>query len=144
MRSSTYSAGRGGNDKTHTLITLYHLVNDPKKLPDLPAVREFKEAFGGEPPRTRVAALCFDKIDPNKGTEAISPSGEKRWLKHPWNILAYQLAGEDGLEAIGAEEGAERFGGERNLPVRIAPPAVAVRRLNRSTAADATRLFSVE
>ena len=94
-----------GGGKTHTLITLYHLVNDPQKLPDLPAVREFKEAFGIEPPRTRVAALCFDKIDPKLGTEAISPSGEKRWLQHPWNILAFQLAGDAGLKAIGAEEG---------------------------------------
>lgn len=48
-----------GGGKTHTLITLYHLVSDPKKLPDLPAVREFKEAFGGEPPRARVAARDY-------------------------------------------------------------------------------------
>jgi len=91
-----------GGGKTHTLITLYHLVNDPKKLPDLPAVREFNEAFGGEPPRTRVVALCFDKI--------------------------------------------ERFGGERDLSVRVAPPAVAGRRLNRSTTpgAEGPRLISVE
>src|SRR4030066_102464 len=71
-----------GGGKTHTLITLYPLVNDPKTLPDLPAVREFKEAIGGEPPRARVAALCFDKLDVEKGMETRSPSGDTRWLKH--------------------------------------------------------------
>src|SRR6266550_2920983 len=35
-----------GGGKTHTEITLYHLVRDPKNLPDLPAVREFKEHIG--------------------------------------------------------------------------------------------------
>ncbi len=97
-----------GGGKTHTLITLYHLVNDPKKLPDLPATREFKEAFGGEPPRARVSALCFDKLDVEQGMEAISPTGEKRWLKHPWSVLAFQLAGDDGLKVIAGGEVKER------------------------------------
>src|SRR3954471_21402082 len=35
-----------GGGKTHTLVTLYHLFGDPTALPDLPAVREFKEAVG--------------------------------------------------------------------------------------------------
>ena len=30
-----------GGGKTHTLITMRHLVNDPANLPDLPAVHEF-------------------------------------------------------------------------------------------------------
>jgi hypothetical protein len=53
-----------GGGKTQTLITLYHLVRDPKKLPDLPAVREFKEAIGGDPPgpnRTRESAQVLDR-----------------------------------------------------------------------------------
>src|SRR5262245_31406054 len=32
-----------GGGKTHTLITLYHLVNDPARLPDVPAVDEFRQ-----------------------------------------------------------------------------------------------------
>ena len=35
-----------GGGKTHTLITMRHLVNDPDNLPDLPAVREFIETIG--------------------------------------------------------------------------------------------------
>ena len=97
-----------GGGKTHTLITLYHLVSDPKKLPDLPAVREFKEAFGGEPPNARVAALCFDKLDVEKGMEVRSPSGETRWMKQPWSVLAFQLAGEEGLKIVAGDSGKER------------------------------------
>lgn len=97
-----------GGGKTHTLITLYHLVNDPKKLPDLPAVREFKEAIGVELPRARVAALPFDKLDVEKGMEAKSPSGESKWLKQPWSVLAWQIAEMEGLKVIGSEGGRER------------------------------------
>ena len=78
-----------GGGKTHTLITLYHLVNDPKNLPDLPAVREFKEAIGVELPQACVAALPFDKLDVEKGMETKSPSGKLRWLKQPWSVLAW-------------------------------------------------------
>ena len=35
-----------GGGKTHTLITLRHLVHDPAGLPDLPAVQEFKAHVG--------------------------------------------------------------------------------------------------
>jgi hypothetical protein len=97
-----------GGGKTHTLITLYHLVNDPKTLPDLPAVREFKEAFGAEPPRARIAALCFDKLDVEKGMEVRSPEGRTRWLKYPWSVLAYQIAGDEGLKIVVGEDGKER------------------------------------
>lgn len=92
-----------GGGKTHTLITLYHLVNEPKKLPDLPAVREFRQAIGVEPPQARVVALPFDQIDPERGMNTKSPAGDLRWLKHPWSILAFQLAGKAGLEALHAE-----------------------------------------
>src|SRR5581483_1509276 len=44
-----------GGGKTHSLITLYHLVKAPERLPDLPAVREFRQHAGGiEPPKSRV------------------------------------------------------------------------------------------
>ena len=44
-----------GGGKTHTLITLRHLVADPANLPNLAAVAEFKEAIGEPLPRARVA-----------------------------------------------------------------------------------------
>lgn len=40
-----------GGGKTHTLITMWHLVHDPDNLPDLPAVREFTETIGQCCPR---------------------------------------------------------------------------------------------
>jgi hypothetical protein len=96
-----------GGGKTHTLITLRHLVHDPEKLPDLPAVAEFVQAIGQRPPKCRVAALCFDKLDVEKGMEVPSPRGKVRILKQPWSVLAYQLAGDDGLKLLHADGKAE-------------------------------------
>ena len=102
-----------GGGKTHTLITLFHLVNDPDALPrDIPAVEEFIQEAGMTPPKTRVAILSFDKIDVEKGLEVHGPRGEKRTLLHPWSILAYQLAGDDGLRLLHAKDAAE----ERETP----------------------------
>ena len=99
-----------GGGKTHTLITLYHLFRNPSSLPNMPAVREFREHVGVDLPRAFVATLCFDKIDVEKGIEDVrAPNGESRTLRHPWSVLAYQLAGSDGLRAIHADgEAAER------------------------------------
>jgi predicted AAA+ superfamily ATPase len=70
-----------GGGKTHTLITLMHLVTDPANLPKLPAVAEFVEAIGQRPPKARVAGLCFDKLDVEKGMQVRSPRGKVRLLK---------------------------------------------------------------
>lgn len=96
-----------GGGKTHTLITLWHLVTDPDTLPDLPAVAEFVQAIGQKPPKCRVAGLCFDKLDVEKGMEIASPSGKVRILKQPWSVLAYQIAGDDGLKLLHASGKAE-------------------------------------
>ncbi|BAY28158.1 AAA family ATPase (plasmid) [Calothrix sp. NIES-2100] len=92
-----------GGGKTHTLITLFHLVNDPANLPNLPAVEEFTSHIGITPPQARVATLTFDKLDVEKGMEVRSPDGELRWLKNPWSVLAFQLAGVNGLKLLNAE-----------------------------------------
>ena len=89
-----------GGGKTHTLITLYHLVSDPADLPDLPAVKEFVEHAGITPPKARVACLPFDKLDVEKGMEIKAPDGQARWLKHPWSVLAWQIAGPEGLRLL--------------------------------------------
>ena len=96
-----------GGGKTHTLITLFHLVNDPEHLPDLPAVHEFVTEIGMTPPKARIAALCADKLDVEKGMEVRSPCGETRWLKQPWSVLAYQIAGDEGLKVLSATGSAE-------------------------------------
>ena len=92
-----------GGGKTHSLITLWHLVTEPDKLPDLPAVREFVGHIGMNPPKARVAVLPFDKLDAEKGMEVRGPNGETRWLKQPWSVMAFQIAGADGLRLLSAE-----------------------------------------
>ena len=97
-----------GGGKTHTLITLHHLFHDPDALPDLKTVREFREHCDVELPRATTAALCFDKIDVEKGIRDVQgPNGETRTLLHPWNILAFQLAGEEGLRILHGDDFAE-------------------------------------
>ena len=101
-----------GGGKTHTLITLRHLVCDPDNLPDLPAVKEFVEEIGQQPPKCRIVGLCFDKLDVEKGQEVVAPDGKTRHLKNPWSVLAYQIAGDTGLKLLHAEGKAE----ERETP----------------------------
>ena len=108
-----------GGGRTHTLIALRHLVHDPHIIAGLPAVQEFEAHVGFRPPRARVAALCFDKLDVEMGAETPAPDGTTRMLKHPWSILAYQLAGADGLRLIHADGKDE----ERDTPP--AEPLVA-------------------
>lgn len=96
-----------GGGKTHTLITLWHLVHEPNKLPTLPAVAEFIQEIGQKPPKCRVAGLCFDKLDVEKGMEVSSPAGKTRILKQPWSVLAYQIAGDEGLKLLHASSKAE-------------------------------------
>lgn len=99
-----------GGGKTHTLITLHHLVSEPSSLPELPAVKEFVEHIGMTPVKTRVAVLAFDKLDPEKGMEVKGPAGQLRWLRNPWSVLAYQIAGDDGLRLLHADGKAEERG----------------------------------
>jgi hypothetical protein len=92
-----------GGGKTHTLVTLRHLVHDPASLPSLPAVEQFKSHIGIPLPKARVVALSFDKLDVEKGMEVRGPNGELRWLKHPWSVLAFQIAGDEGLRVLHAD-----------------------------------------
>ena len=92
-----------GGGKTHTLVTLRHLAHDPDTLPDLPAVEQFKSHARTPLTPARVAALAFDKLDVEKGMEVRGPHNELRWLKHPWSVLAFQIAGAAGIRALHAE-----------------------------------------
>jgi len=99
-----------GGGKTHTLITLYHLVRDPAALPDLAAVREFRKHADIDFPQARVAAIAFDRLDLEDGLAVKSPQGEVRKLLYPWSVLAWQLGGQDGLNVLGGTDA----GGERS------------------------------
>ena len=93
-----------GGGKTHSLITLYHLFRDPVALSGIEAVQEFRQHVGADLPKAFPVSLCFDKIDVERGIEGIrGPGGETRSLKHPWSVLAFQLAGAHGLRAIHGE-----------------------------------------
>lgn len=114
-----------GGGKTHTLITLYHLTNQPEALPSLPAVQEFIQHIGQLPPKARIAVLPFDKLDVEKGMEVRAPNGETRWLKHPWSVLAFQIAGGAGLRllsASGSEEERDSAPAENLLETLLALP----------------------
>jgi len=50
-----------GGGKTHTEITLYHLVRDPASLPDLPAVHEFRQHIGGKLERGAFTLAVLDR-----------------------------------------------------------------------------------
>lgn len=89
-----------GGGKTHSLVTLYHLVRDPARLPDLPAVDEFIQHAGQRPPKACIVVLPFDKLDVEKGMEVRGADGSMRWLKHPWSLLAWQIAGAEGLRLL--------------------------------------------
>lgn len=99
-----------GGGKTHALITLYHLANDPANLPpNQQTINEFKTEMDltGDMPKARIAILPFDKMDVEKGMECRAPNGEVRLCKYPWTALAWQIAGAEGLQIIGSE-GEER------------------------------------
>jgi hypothetical protein len=91
-----------GGGKTHALITLFHLARQVSPLPDLPAAREFIEHIGAKPSPATVAVLPFDKLDVEKGMEVRGPNGETRWLVQPWSVLAFQIAGNEGLQILHA------------------------------------------
>jgi hypothetical protein len=59
-----------------------------------------------------IAVLPFDKIDVESGMDAISPNGKSRRLRQPWSVIAYQIAGDEGLKLLNAENKAE----ERESP----------------------------
>jgi hypothetical protein len=99
-----------GGGKTHSLITLVQLVQEPGSLPDIPAVQQFKTHCaleGGVFPKARVVAVVFDRLDAEQGMEVKAPDGQLRTLKMPWSVLAWQLAGEAGLRLL-KDDGSER------------------------------------
>ena len=95
-----------GGGKSHTLTTLYYMTTLGKKLPTkATAVQHIlAEAKLENPPEAVVAAVSFDNVDWKKGGEAKSPEGKVRSFRMPWNLIAWQLLGEKGLEIIGRDE----------------------------------------
>ena len=118
-----------GGGKTHTLITLHHLVQDPDSSAG-PASRPGVHA--GHRPETTARPAWPGCVSTSwtsrKGWTSAARPGKTRRLKHPWSVLAYQLAGDDGLKRIarrgqgrGADDRAGREHAHRtcwNFPAR--------------------------
>jgi len=95
-----------GGGKSHTLTTLYYLTTLGAKLPkgETSVGTILNDAQLADPPIARVAAVSFDKVDWVKGCEVAAPTGEKRSFRMPWNLIAWQLLGQKGLDILARDE----------------------------------------
>lgn len=81
-----------GGGKTHTLTTLYHMVKSSDPAGASEGVQSLlKDADLSEIPRARVAVFVGNAWDPSEGNET------------PWIDIARQLAGDEGVGALGPE-----------------------------------------
>ncbi len=79
-----------GGGKTHTLTSLYHIAKTGAAASDLPGISDLvKEAKIAEIPSARVGVFVGNAWDPSEGRET------------PWIDLARQIAGDQGVEALG-------------------------------------------
>lgn len=79
-----------GGGKTHTLASLYHLIEQAKKVAAHDGVKDLvKKAGLSEIPKAKVAVFVGNAWDPQEGRET------------PWIDLARQLAGDAGVAALG-------------------------------------------
>ncbi len=79
-----------GGGKTHTLTSLYHLANAGPEASRFPGVADLLNTGGmTEAPSAHVGVFVGNAWDPAPGRET------------PWIDLAYQLAGEQGVAALG-------------------------------------------
>lgn len=91
-----------GGGKTHGLGTAYYLATLGTALPKQhPAVAEIMAAAKmTEAPKARVAAVSFDKVDWKGGGFVKAPTGEERNFRMPWNLIAWQLLGQRGIDIL--------------------------------------------
>lgn len=79
-----------GGGKTHTLTALYHMVRNGKELEKEVGIRNLlKEAGLSNLPQAKVAVFVGNAWDPQNGRET------------PWIDIARQLAGDEGVAALG-------------------------------------------
>ena len=94
-----------GGGKTHALIALLHLAERGTELETHPTVGEFMGFSGlNQLPQARVVLLPFDQFGVIEGLSVKAPDGRQKTVKTPWGALAYQLAGEEGLEKVAEHE----------------------------------------
>ncbi len=105
-----------GGGKTHTLTALYHLVKHGAALSEDGDIKELlRQAGVPRLPQAKVAVFVGNAWDPQPGRET------------PWIDLARQLAGDDGVAALGpaalttppGTEAIQRAFGAANAPVLL-------------------------
>ncbi len=80
-----------GGGKTHTLTSLYHLANAGREARNLPGVDKLLHSSGiADVPDARVGVFVGNAWDPSAGRET------------PWIDVARQLAGDEGVAALGS------------------------------------------
>ena len=81
-----------GGGKTHTLTALYHLIKNRERLGDNEGLKKLLNDAGlSKVPYARVAVFVGNAWDPSPGAET------------PWVDIARQLAGDEGVVALGPE-----------------------------------------
>lgn len=81
-----------GGGKTHTLASLYHLASTGDAARNFPGVQDFCNWTGLlNIPKAKVAVFVGNAWDPGVGKET------------PWKDIAWQLAGDKGVEALGLQ-----------------------------------------
>src|SRR4030067_1949616 len=81
-----------GGGKTHTLTALYHLIKNKEKAKKIEELSKLlKEAGLPEIPNARVGVFVGNAWDSSAGAET------------PWIDIARQLAGDEGIAALGPE-----------------------------------------
>ena len=81
-----------GGGKTHTLTALYHLIQNRDKAKKIEELSKLLQEAGlTDVPVARVAVFVGNAWDPSPGVET------------PWIDIARQLAGEEGIAALGPE-----------------------------------------
>lgn len=85
-----------GGGKTHTLITLFHLVKNGPQCFDHPALKEYWFERGWKTPPT-VPVAAFDGNQIGVGAVEVAPGVSVQTM---WGHLAWQLAGKAGYELV--------------------------------------------
>ena len=100
-----------GGGKSHTLTALYYLTTLGTSLPkgETAVGTILNDTQVSDPPQARVAAVSFDKVDWVKGCDVTSPLGERRSFRMPWNLIAWQLLGQRGLDIVARDESQPDF-----------------------------------
>jgi hypothetical protein len=106
-----------GGGKTHTMLALLHLcrASDPKALPGVGPLLEEAGVSGFQ----GATAVAFSGTD--KGPDVPLIYADSRPVRTIWGYLAFRIAGQTGLELIGAsEEAGTNPGGEALEKVLLA------------------------